>query len=440
MNDENVVKGGHYDWSITNPQMVGEHSKTKHNVYREYLKQYLRERVKSPQFDKIRINIVDGFAGGGIYATGSYKDIYYGSPIILLQTLAEMQIELQAQQRKDFLLDYQLHLVDVSSEAIDTLRKVLKYRGFSELIGTRVFLHLDSFQNALPNLIDHVSGRGRTIFILDQYGYTDVPFSSLDLIFRSLNSPEVILTFAFHHLAAFVHDFDALNKTFARLCIGGLDRDEYNASITKRGGLEFLIQRHLHKAFLSVAKFFTPFFITSRGDESSGLRGSNLAYWLLHLSQHPLARDVMTRLHWDHHNHFAHYGGAGSNMLLGFDPAQTQSQNELQAFLFDDDARTRTKVALMADLPREIAHYRDGLTFADFHTNICNGSPADTEIMKEVLANLAQDRIINIKTAAGSRKRNPANILPDDRLFLPEQKAFMLPTQGLPIIRPKSSR
>ena len=255
------------------------------------------------------------------YVTGRDKRLYYGSPIILIETLREMQDELQARQQKPFLLDYRVHLVDADAEAFGTLRKVLARRGLDTLVGTRVFLHHAMFQDALPLLIRDVQRRGSTIFFLDQYGYKDVPFALLDRIFRELAKPEVILTFAFDHLSAFVQDYTALNRALIRIGAGGLGREEYQAALGRIGGLELLIQRCMHKAFLRAAGYFTPFFVTSRGSAAAASGGSNLAYWLLHLSAHPRARDVMTGLHWELHNHFAHFGGAGQHML-GFDPAQ----------------------------------------------------------------------------------------------------------------------
>ena len=314
---------------------------------------------------------MDGFAGGGIYVSGRDRTPYFGSPVILLRTLQEMQAELQAQQRKDFLLDYRVHLVDEAPEALATLRQVLEREGFGSLVGERVFLHNRTFQDALPSLLQDVQRRGRTLFILDQYGYTDVPFGLLGQIFRDLRAPEVILTFAFEHLTAFVQDYGALNGALRRIGMADLPREEYDLALTQPGGLEFLIQRRMHRAFLNTASYFTPFFVTSRSDSGGGPRGSNLAYWLLHLSAHPLARDVMTGLHWERHNHFAHYGSAGSHML-GYDPAQAPA--EIQAFLFDDDARARTTLALGEDLPREIARHPDGIDFSRFHATICNGS------------------------------------------------------------------
>jgi three-Cys-motif partner protein len=132
----------HYRWDLNvGLPPLGEHSKAKHNVYREYLKRYLREVTKSGVVSRLLINIVDGFSGGGAYIPEQGPGPYFGSPIILLETLLEMQIELQARRREPFLLDYRLHLVDQDQGAHDVLRRTLVDRGFGSLIGDRVFPH-----------------------------------------------------------------------------------------------------------------------------------------------------------------------------------------------------------------------------------------------------------------------------------------------------------
>lgn len=131
--------------------------------------------------------------------------------------------------------------------------------------------------------------------------YTDMPFGLLREIFRKLRASKAIITFAFDHLTVFVQTCAALNGAFGRIGMAALAREEYNASLTQPGGLEFLIQRRMRGALLNTATYFTPFFMTPRSDGGIGARGSNPAYWLLHLSAHPLARDVMTRLYWERH-------------------------------------------------------------------------------------------------------------------------------------------
>ena len=90
-------------------------------------------------------------------------------------------------------------------------------------------------------------------------------------------------------------------------------------------------------------------------------------------------------------------------------------------------------MALSRDIPREIAVHTDGLTFNEFHDKVCNGSPADTRIMREVIARLARERVIEVRTAVGGVKRNPSSVQPTDRLIVPRQTTLMLPIGTEPI-------
>ena len=383
---------GRYRWGLERrPPPLGEHSKAKHDVYREYLRRYLRELTKGFGIGLFRLNIVDGFCGGGIYTSG--RNPYYGSPIILLEVLHEMQVELQARQTKPILIDYHLHLVDSDPGALEVLTKVLHDRGYGGLIGDRVFLHGSPFEESLPAIMADVTGRGSTIFILDQYGYTAVPFDLLQRIFRTLRKPEVILTFAYDHLVTWMQDYDRLRQVLSNMGIT-LPRAEFDAAVSTPSGRDFLIQRTLCRAFLSFADFYTPFFVMSRK--------SNMAFWLMHLSMHARARDVMTGLHWELQNHFAHFGGAGQHML-GFDPANPPP--DTQEYLFDDGARERTLWAMQVDLPPLLYPHRDGIEFRAFFASIANGSPANSEITRQALIGLAEHGVIEIRTPEGVKSR-----------------------------------
>ncbi len=98
------------------------------------------------------------------------------------------------------MLDYRVHLVDPNLGAHETLARTLAERGFGHLVGERVFLHQRTFEDALPSLLKDVKGHGSTIFALDQFGYTAVPFDLLRQIFATLSKPEVILTFVYDQL------------------------------------------------------------------------------------------------------------------------------------------------------------------------------------------------------------------------------------------------
>ncbi len=408
------MSDGQYKWGLNlDPPELGEHSKVKHELYRGYLRRFLFELIKPRGFGQYGIEIFDTFSGGGVYRQPGATDLYYGSPIFLLQVLLEMQQTLQANQRNPFHLNWRLHLVDASEGAHDVLRRTLWKLGFGDYINERVLLHTEKFEDALPKLIASVPHRRKAIFLLDQFGYRQVPFRLLDRIFDGLMKPEVILTFAFDQLARWMQDYDRLERQLQHLGVPGLTKEEFDAAISFQGGLEALIQRLLTSAFLVRAKYYTPFFVTSRK--------SHVAYWLVHLSMHARARDVMTALHWEQSNKFAHYGGAGHNML-GFDPYQPPPNS--QGFMFDEGARSRTEWQLQEDLPRLLRGYRSSVPFKIFFADHANSSPADSEIIRQVLIRLAEQRQVEILTEDGGPKRVLTSLGPNDRLHFPEQPTF----------------
>ncbi|WP_167668223.1 three-Cys-motif partner protein TcmP [Roseomonas gilardii] len=408
------MREGQYRWGLaeTLPE-IGEHSKVKHDLYRQYLRRYLEELIKPRGFRQYGIEIFDTFSGGGVYRQRGTPDLYYGSPIIILEVLHEMQQRIQENQRNVFQLNWRLHLVDANRSAHDVLRRTLAERGYVQYLGSQIILHEGKFEGVLPNLIGRVHGRRKAIFLLDQFGYRDVPFKAISQIFESLHKPEVILTFAFDQLARWMQDYDRLDEQLRHLGVEGLTRETFDVAAQAENGIHGLIQRLLTQSFERTAKYYTPFFITSRK--------SHTAYWLVHLSTHARARDVMTTLHWAQSNQFSHYGGSGYNML-GFDPYSPPPNS--QGFMFDEDARSRTEWLLQEDLPKLLDKYGAPISFRQFFAENANHSPADSTIIRQVFAQLAEHKQVHILTADGGEKRVLSSMKPDDVLILPEQPTF----------------
>lgn len=416
------MSGSQYSWSEDGlPARLLDHSRAKHDVYREYLRRYVRELTKDIRISKLTLNVVDGFCGGGVYRPERGSHLVYGSPIIFLEVMQEMQVEVRSRRTVPFDLNYRLHLVDKSREAMDSLGRVLQQKGFGHLVGNRVFLHQKSFEEALPSLLEDVKGRGNTIFVLDQYGYTAVPFEQLAKIFTTLNKPEIILTFNYDQLVTWVQQYDRVNRALTKLGVGTIRRDEYEQSV-RDGHREFFIQRVLHKAFLAFASYFTPFFIMSRG--------SNMAYWLVHLSSHARAKHVMQRLHWEMANTFCHFGGAGYNML-GYDPKNAPAGTQAQ--FFDDQALDRTLYQMQDDLPPLVYAYGEGVQLWKFFADTANDAPVDAEVLKQGVISLAEIGALEILTPAGGEKRSIATLKVDDIIRVPRQITLLLPGRPRPL-------
>jgi hypothetical protein len=94
----------------------------------------------------------------------------------------------------------------------------------------------------------------------------------------------------------------------------------------------------------------------------------------------------MKQAHWQHSNHFVHYGGAGLNMLaphtIGF------LQEFDGGFRFDDLARSRSGKELVEQLAVRIFDQPVTVAFSAIFAQTCNGSPATASMYKDALATL----------------------------------------------------
>jgi three-Cys-motif partner protein len=368
----------------------------------------------------MRLALVDGFAGGGLYVDEATRTEHVGSPLIMLEAMAAAQVEAQAERRKPFALDVQYVFVEKSQSNTTFLRHSLRDRGFTPRMDSSIRIIQGSFEDEADRIIESIRTAGtrvhRAIFVLDQYGYADVPFPVLRRIFERLPQAEILLTFATDYILGYLADRNESHAALTRMSGDPafakrvIDlRDEPDG----RRLIQTLLHERIHRS--SGASFYTPFFITSRE--------SNRSFWLLHLSPHARARDVMTRLHWELHNHFAHYGGPGLDML-GYDPKRPDAGTQV-AFSFDANARERTTVALCEQLPKRIWNFRDGIPVGELYAHIANETPADSALMGEVLGKLAAEREINVTGPKGGRTRSQEGFT-DHHIVVPTSQVPIL--------------
>ena len=186
----------HYNWK-DGPAPIQQHSVAKHRILQSYLSAYFQTLVSSPSQDVLRLTLVDGFAGGGLYYHCDTNELVRGSPFICLDATREADFLINKDRHKPVQLEVSYFFIEAERDAHLHLDKVLRENGHGSAIGNTIQLRHAKFQDEAGDVIQFIKKKspknGRSIFILDQYGYKDVPTGIIQKIFAGLPSAEVIL-------------------------------------------------------------------------------------------------------------------------------------------------------------------------------------------------------------------------------------------------------
>lgn len=408
-----MAKKNKYIWKIGEAlPNIDDHSLVKLNILERYLEIYLKFLTKNCFMSNLKLTIIDGFAGGGIY-----KNNITGSPLRIKQAVEKAKQIIQFERERNhcravtFDIDYKF--IERNKETFTFLEQALGDYGF---YCSKTKCILGRFSSNLDQLIQGVKNKGRaerSIFVLDQYGYSDAPIKDIKKIFSNLKNAEVILTFSIDSLIDYLSRFNS--KILENL---GLLKDDIEAILDLREDNEFTrskIQPLLYKIIVEEtrAPYYTPFFIKSDV--------SNRAYWLFHLSSHPTARDEMIKLHWDEQNTFQHFGRAGLKMLLGYN-----SDYKENLFEFDDFAKERSINTLEEELPELIYNLKE-VSFGQLKNTIINETPATVDFIKKALTpSIASGEIIVKASDQKSLRKKHTTILDNDIIKWTNRKQISL--------------
>ena len=307
--------------------------------------------------------------------------------------------------------------------AIAQLRAVLEEHGYGEkLRNESIRLITGEFTALSDQVIARAKARspksGRALFVLDQYGYDKVPASALKQIFQTLSHAEVILTFNVDALINYLSPKNLLDferKTGIHGTVAAADLDKALRGPAWRARIQANLYRRITED--SGAQYFTPFFIRPQSGHGD--------FWLLHLSQHWKARDVMTTAHWQHHNHFIHYGKAGFDMLSTGYAARIDDAEQMQAgFEFDDAAANASQQEMRVQIPRALHELPEGITFERFFLGRVNTTPATRGMIESALLQLVRDKAIEIVGSEGDVRNVRSAVQGHHILRLPKQKSL----------------
>jgi three-Cys-motif partner protein len=225
--------------------MLGDHSVAKHDIFEQYVRIYIERLTRTPSQTMLNLTIVDGFSGGGLYRLRGRK--VDGSPLRLLRAVEAADHTLKAARAKGFSVRADFFFVDENAEHIAFLGDLLVRRGYGPRIGQDIFVKCSQFEDACPAILRHIQTKGtahRSLFFLDQYGWSDVRLATIRTILGALKNPEILLTFSVDALIDFLSVKTAEAQALMNI---ELAREDVRALMGMRNGdgWRYLIQNGL---------------------------------------------------------------------------------------------------------------------------------------------------------------------------------------------------
>lgn len=399
------------------PPTIQSHTDAKLRLLEAYLDRYFDVVCAVPQMDVLRIALADSFAGGGLFrGDGASRP---GSPLVMVEAVKRAEARVNVRRRKPLRIEAKFYFVDSDSNAIDYLRATVGATELPQHLRDSITIQEASSSDALPTIVRQIaewSPTGRSIFLLDQCGYTDAPNRDVRLIYQSLPRSEVIVTYNFGAIYDYMNEGARFLAAMAPL---ELTADHLQALLKEREAQagRYFAGRLLGRLFKENvgSKFASRFFLRS---EDAGRD-----MWLVHYSKLPRSRLVMNEAHWAIKNASVTQGEAGLDML-GFRP---NWENQIPIdFGFDESDEGRIHNALMADLPCRLTQFDPGSepTVDALLALLADDMAATQAQFTIALKALETERGIEVLTPSGGQKRPSAEIRSGHRIVLPRQYRF----------------
>ena len=401
----------------SSPPPIEDHSLAKLAVLRSYVAAYIDRLCQGSRREVFKLDLVDGFSGGGLFLDGGVE--VSGTPLIMLEEAQSAFARLNATRVKPLRFDLKFHFVDIESDHIKYLRRVLSERDFS-IPEHDIKLYTQAFGQSVGAILSDIKRRqpraGRALFLLDQKGFSQVEVDLVRRIFTELANAEVILTFAAESLLNHLAERPELYTAVRPIELSENDVREL-LDLKQGAGGRAVAQRTLrdHLRHRTGATYDTPFFIRPGQ--------SRRALWFVHLSRHPTARDVMVQCHWNNFNTFEHYGSGGLDMM-GWDPLKS---GLLPLFGFDQYDADLLHQQLLETIPEELAllDFSTPLPVERFRAAVANRTAARFSDLDKALSTLASAGEFDILTENGKlRQRGLSRLSPSDLIALPSRPMF----------------
>lgn len=396
-----------YQWRINcKPPELQQHSAVKHKILASYIKDYILTLMAPAHIPRLKLSLIDGFSGGGQYIS-EHDTFVDGSPLLMLRAVQEARILLNLGRNKPRDIDVSYEFIDIRRDTIDYLNFLLNTRHFEGKIDPldkpKIRTACGNFIDELPHIIEkikHSKSGERAIFVLDQYNYDEVTLPAIRHILSTLTAAEVIFTFNVGSLITYLSDHAASRRPMEKI---GLARYIPWKKINKIKAEEkqhwrTILQQHLAYGIKEVsgAQFMTPFFVRPHG-------ANTWDYWLIHLSNHYRAHDVMKNLHWEHGNMFSHELGHGM-FLQGYN-ANVDTLYTGQNQLFDEAASEVCIDNMSENFGKLIHEHADGVKVHKLFSSCISNSTGSERHLQIAMKQLHQQKDIIITDAEGHVRR-----------------------------------
>lgn len=417
-------------WQSGKLPELDEHSEKKLDLLRDYLVLYLQIVLKTTAATgKLvqEITLVDGFAGGGIY-----QGKKLGSPVTILKAVEEAEALVNQGRDKRMKIVPICYFIEKDPDAFACLESTLKAHNYGDAIGKSIHLKRDDFEKCAPEIVAsinnrHKKGGNRTIFFLDQCGWTEISAATIRTLSEQLhNRPEFIVNFAISWLVDFISERTQA-ATSNSLNTLGLDGHVDIASMLKLrmelgGKWSHAIESHIGEGFHKATgiPFFSPFYIEPKDNH----RG----YWILHLAGNARARSAMLDIHWSKANRSKHYGHLGYD-ILSYKPNLDQS-SFLEGMSFDEESKVKCSDILANDLSKLLYDsHEGGVKFGDFVNKISNKVIASNSMIEAIVGQLCQGNGFEALCPSG-RKKSLAKFDAEDRII--PRRQLIITLGGVP--------
>ena len=367
--------------------------------------------------ETFRLDLVDGFAGGGLFLQDDGRE-QPGSPLIMLDESSSAERRLNEQRTKRLRLDIKHHFVESEPPHAEYLRSVLQDRGYFQRCQIDFYPECnvnDVLDRIIVNIKDRQPISGRSIFLLDQFGYTDADLKTVRYIGARLANAEIILTVSIGAMLNF-----ATRENIVPLLVSfGIRKDMVEAALRDADARSFraIVQRALPRLIMDSTnfKYFTSFFLMPAE--------SRRTLWFAHFSRSAKAHDVMRSCHWQVRNS-VHYGTSLGPNMMGY---EALGSSEIPLLTLNDGDRAEMNNRIAEQLVRELHSRDDPMRFREVFERFSNVTAATSSDYNSVARTVRDYGAAHIVGKDGRRRSNRLeNLELDDALVLSPQLTLPL--------------